>query len=848
MAAEKSSKLTAEELVSQLETELRTARQELEKANEELRSTNEEMLAGNEELRTTSDELAATSERTRGLNAALATSNAALRDKVAQLASANNDLANLIDSTDLATVFLDRNLRLTRFTPAASRLFGLMPAHVGWPMSTFARHVLNEHLLQDAETVLRDFTPQQRDLTTRDGHCCIRRVLPYRTVDNRIDGVVVTFADVTVLKRSEEALRRLNEELERRVDLRTEALQRAVEQLQAEIAERRQAQEENRRLAALIASSNDAIIGKSLDGVILTWNAAAERLYGYTAAETVGRSIRMLSPPDRPEEVPSLLERLRRGERIEPFRTRRVRKDGRQVIISLSLSPWKDAAGQTVGASAIARDITEQERLEQMMRLQGRIAAHLAEGVTMVRQRDGALLWVNERFEQMFGYGPGELLGKTVVELNAPSGNRSAEETAQAIIAALRENGEWKGEVHNVRKGGTPFWTHASVSSFDHAEHGPVWISVQSDITERKQAEQDLSESRERLRTVLETAADAILTINQSGVVESVNSAAERLFGYAAAEMVGRNVNLLMPSPYREEHDGYLRRFLATGVARIIGTGREVRCRRKDGSIFPADLAVSVVAHLGLYTGILHDATARKELERQVLEAATAEQQRIGQELHDSVGQELTALGLLAEGLVESLRGQEPASGLAVRVAAGLKRTLGEVRTLSRGLVPVDVGASGLMAALAELAAHTGEAAGVRCVFDCPEPVPVEDDLTAKHLYRIAQEAVANALRHGRARQVLIGLEGDDQGLELRVCDDGVGIAATGQRGPGLGLKIMHYRAGLINARLSVERVEPSGTQVTCILSKENGHERAGRPGAGNAGPGADRGRPPGGA
>jgi PAS domain S-box-containing protein len=351
-----------------------------------------------------------------------------------------------------------------------------------------------------------------------------------------------------------------------------------------------------------------------------------------------------------------------------------------------------------------------------------------------------------------------------------------------------------------------------------------------------------LRESRMRLRAVVETAVDAIITIDERGVIDSVNPAAERMFGYPATEMIGQNVTMMMPSPYREEHNHYVARYLRTGEKHIIGIGREVQGRRKDGSTFPANLSVSEfhdrTQHM--FSGILHDLSARKALERDVLEAAAMEQWRIGQELHDSTGQELTALGMLAEGLVEALTKSAPAEAeLATKIAESVKRVLGHVRALSRGLIPVEVDAAGLMAALAELASETSELHGVTCTFECREPVLVEDNQTATHLYRIAKEAVTNALKHSRAKNIIISLVGDERSLTLGVRDDGVGFPREPMEVKGMGLKIMRYRAGLINATLSVGPVVRGGTLVSCTINKSanDGQEQAQVKEAGGQGP-----------
>jgi PAS domain S-box-containing protein len=356
----------------------------------------------------------------------------------------------------------------------------------------------------------------------------------------------------------------------------------------------------------------------------------------------------------------------------------------------------------------------------------------------------------------------------------------------------------------------------------DSNGHVTALSGVAIDITERKQVEQDLLASEERLRAILDTAMDAIITIDHRGVIQSVNAAAERMFGYGAAEMVGQRVNMLMDSPHRESHDGYLRRYLQTGEKHIIGITREVNARRKDGSVFPTDLAVSEIKHLKLFTGIHRDLTQRKRLEREVVETASLEQRRIGQDLHDSVAQELTALNLLAKDLTETLRtDRAKASRLVEQMARGLQRSQHELRAVLRGLLPVAVDSEGLMAALADLAENTQLEGKVNCVFKCAEPVAVADNLTATHAYLIAQEAVHNAVRHAKANVVRIMLSADG-GLVLSVEDDGVGMPAGSKRKRGLGLRIMHHRAAIIGAALTIEPAKPTGTVVTCVLVRKN--------------------------
>jgi PAS domain S-box-containing protein len=289
-----------------------------------------------------------------------------------------------------------------------------------------------------------------------------------------------------------------------------------------DISDRLQAEEVRSRLAAIVEASDDAIVGKTLDGVITNWNRGAELLYGYDAEEIIGRPISLLAPPGREDEIPAILARLRRGERIERFETLRRRKDGQVIPVSLAVSPIRTEDGRVAGAATIAHDISERHRAEQALRLQSAIGAHLSEGVNLVRASDGVLVYVNQALEDMFGYQPGELLGKHVSILNAPTETGDGRDRAVEIMEATQTKGAWKGEVENIRKDGTRFWSYGSASRFDHAEYGPVYITVQLDVTERKRtgaALQALNASLEQRVAERTAQVDAVnqelSTVNQ---------------------------------------------------------------------------------------------------------------------------------------------------------------------------------------------------------------------------------------------------------------------------------------------------------------------------------------------
>ena len=224
--------------------------------------------------------------------------------------------------------------------------------------------------------------------------------------------------------------------------------------------------------------------------------------------------------------------------------------------------------------------------------------------------------------------------------------------------------------------------------------------------------------------------------------------------------------------------------------------------------------------------GAAQDITDRKRLEQEVLEVATVEQRRIGQELHDGTGQELTGLCMLTDNLADSLQEMSAKEAqTARRIAQGLRQALGQVRLLSRGLVPVEVDAEGLTAALIELTKRISQLHTVRCTFDHAAPVAIEDNHTATQLYRIAQEAITNALKHGQAANLRVSLEARGHYITLKIADDGVGMPEVGEAKEGMGLRIMRYRAGQIGAHFTLTPGPTSGTVVTCTLYRGTIHE-----------------------
>jgi two-component system CheB/CheR fusion protein len=290
---------------------------ELETANEEMKSANEEYQSVNEELQSANEELETSKEEMQSINEELQTVNAELNSKNDVLSRANSDLRNLLDSTEIATVFLGTDLRVSNFTPAMTDLFHLRENDRGRPLTEIVSRIDYVELESDVERVLRTLAPIEKEVSIpQDGSTFIMRLRPYRTVDNVIDGVVITFVDITQRTRHERELA---------------------------------------RLAAIVESSLDAIIACDPHGTITSWNAGAEGLLGYAAREMIGSSMETVVPEDGRGALPDILERIRQGERIQHFDSEWVAKDRRRVAVSANIHPITIPDGADVGISWIAR-------------------------------------------------------------------------------------------------------------------------------------------------------------------------------------------------------------------------------------------------------------------------------------------------------------------------------------------------------------------------------------------------------------------------------------------------------------------------------------------------------------
>jgi two-component system, LuxR family, sensor kinase FixL len=497
----------------------------------------------------------------------------------------------------------------------------------------------------------------------------------------------------------------------------------------------RTADETNSRLAAIVASSDDAIVGLTLDGVVTDWNCGAETIFGYSAGEIVGKSISLILPRGHENEESEILARLKEGERVEHFETRRRRKNGEIFDVSLSAAPLHDGHGRLVGASKVARDITAAKRSQ----------------------------------------------------------------------TALAER-----EAH--------------------------------------------------LQSVLDTVPDAMVVIDVRGIMQSFSTAAERLFGYSAAEAIGQNVKILMPPPYEEQHDSYLSRYLTTGERRIIGIRRLVVGRRKDGSTFPMELSVGEMrsGDRRFFTGFVRDLTERKqtELRLQELQSELIHVSRftalgeMASTLAHELNQPLTAVAnylkggrrLLESGNSDSIPMAREAMDRAAQQALRAGQIIRRLREfVARGESERQIeNLAGLIEEASALALVGIKETGVRVsfLFESRSTLVLADKIQVQQVLLNLMRNAVEAMQEVERRELTVSTHKEDnETVRIDVRDTGPGIApeithqlfqpfiTTKRQGMGVGLSISRTIVESHGGRLWAEPNADGGTVFRLTLKTIAGED-----------------------
>jgi PAS domain S-box-containing protein len=369
------------------------------------------------------------------------------------------------------------------------------------------------------------------------------------------------------------------------------------------------------------------------------------------------------------------------------------------------------------------------------------------------------------------------------------------------------------GTLYGLRADGEEFPIEASISQV-HLGGQHIYTVILRDITDRLREEATLRRQVE----LLHLSHDAIFAWSEDDGIQFWSKGAAQLYGYVSSEVLGIAPRALFKdasTPWQQMEAELHERGLWEGeFDRVTKAGRAVVVSSR----------LQLVSARGARTVILEtdrDITERRRLQQEVLEILGAEQRRIGQDLHDGLCQHLAGTEFRAAVISSQLEVAPEAQREIVKIGELIREGARQARMLSRGLSPVSLEAEGLMSALKELAQSAGDLFGTCCRFECAKSVAVPDNVVATHLYRIAQEAISNAARHGRAKRIVVALEKTIEGIQLSIRDDGCGFRVSPSRARGMGLHTMRYRAELIGATLTIDVGKGSGARVTCLLSRK---------------------------
>lgn len=679
-----------------LKEQLNSTVEQYEASNEELKASNEELQAVNEEMRSATEELETSKEELQSVNEELTTVNHELKSSVEDLSRANTDLNNLMASTDIGTVFLDRQLRIQRFTPSAQEIFNLLPADLGRPLSDITSKLAYPEFIQEAEHVLDKLVTTEREVRVDEESWFLVRISPYRTADDRIAGVVATFVDIT---------------------------------------RRKEAELDKEKFVSLAENSTDFIGISDLNLVPNYLNPAAIRLVGLKNRAQLQRI--NVSEFFFPEDVAFIENEffprvLREGHAETEIRFRHF-KTGDAIWMVYAVYVIKDIAGQPAGYATVSRNITARRLAGEALRESEERFRLLVEGAKeyamFLLDSEGIITFWSTGAERVFGWTQAEAIGQPGAMIFTPEDRRKGE-VEKEIRTALSEGRALDRRFH-LRKNGSRFWTDGVLMRLDD-ESGKVrgFAKIARDATDQRRAQDEVAHARDELEQ------------------------------------------------------------------RVLDRTREL---------------------VAMNTELERTMAQRQQLERELLEISEREKRRIGEDLHDMVCQELTATALFLKSSAKKLGPKNLAAQVLEESAETVNRNVVIARELAGGLQAIELTASGLKNALRDLAAQACQNSGTKCHFKAARGVRIPDDAGALHLYRIAQEAVNNAVKHSGAKNILISLDRDSKHICVSVQDDGKGFVLR-KRGKGLGLHMMRYRANALGGELKIARRKTGGMDITCVI------------------------------
>ena len=432
----------------------------------------------------------------------------------------------------------------------------------------------------------------------------------------------------------------------------------------------------------------------------------------------------------------------------------------------------------------------------------------------------GRITYFNEYAQKIFDYSLEEIIGKNVVGSIIPKVDRSGKPFSEVVkLMRLHPENYLTFENETINKNGQLFWiSWANKAIWDQLGNVKEILCVGHDITHRKYMENQL----ELLATVVRNSNDAITVLDLHGKIISWNHGAERIYGYGQKDATGMDIKRIIPEYKQDEMQSLIERVAHGETFEFFETQRLTSVNKILDISLTATLIKDEHGLPFAITTTERDMTERRCMEKEILDITEREREQLSQDVHDGLGQVLTGIAVKCKGLALKLKSHAPSEMKdALTITRLANEAIAHTRDLIRLLYPIDIQTGGLVSALRTLAADTQKAMGVMCKFSCNKNASVNNMTEAKQIYRIAQEATTNAVRHGKAAHINISLRITKTNAILSVKNDGLDFPILDSKQKGFGLKIMEYRSDLIGGTLNIDKGKKGGTLVTCIIPRK---------------------------